>query len=366
MVGGGVVGLTIAHRLARDGLSVALFERTLCGREASWAGAGIITPCNPHRDDPLFQLQERSIDLFPELCASIQSETGIDPQYRRCGELQLLLTDNAVSIARSDERAAKNRTTSDGQPLYEWLSTDETRRLEPALSNDVLGSLLCRQTAQVRNSRLLRALHEACIAGGVEIRENTPVDALLVEGSRVTGVRAGDATAVSDQTVICAGAWSSQIGSRLHTLMPVHPVRGQIVLMKLDTPPFDHIVTCGKHYLVPRRDGHVLLGSTEEPEAGFQKRNTAKGIAALIEAALRMVPVLADAPIQATWSGLRPGTPDNRPYIGAVPGLGGLIAATGHFRAGLTLAPATAEAIAATVQHRTYDIDLTCCRPGRS
>jgi glycine oxidase len=148
--------------------------------------------------------------------------------------------------------------------------------------------------------------------------------------------------------------------------MPVVPVRGQIVLLKLPSRPFTPIISRGKTYLVPRHDGHVLLGATEEPDAGYNKRNTAAGVSKLVASALQMVPSLADAPIEATWAGLRPGTPDDKPYIGPVPGFDGLIAATGHFRTGLTNAPVTAEAVAAMISGRGFDTDLTDCRPGRS
>lgn len=358
--------MSIARRLARDGLTVTLCERSTCGREASWAGAGILSPCNPHRNDPIFHFQERSLSLYPQFCMELRAETGIDMEYERCGELQLLFTEDAVNIARSDERAAVGRVIEPGVPLYQWRSRNETCKIEPAVSTEVLGSLECRQTAQLRNPRLLQALRQACLRAGVNLREHAAVDELIIDGSRVTGVRVGDERLEAGCVVVCAGAWSSAIGKRLANLMPVHPLRGQIVLLQLAHRPFQRIISHGRFYLVPRRDGHVLLGSTEEPHAGFEKRNTAKGISLLMEKALRMVPSLADAPVQAIWSGLRPGTPDDKPYLGPVPDHDGLIAATGHFRTGLTLAPATADAVAAAVQNRPYDIDLNSCRPGRA
>jgi len=366
VVGGGVIGLTIARRLATEGLAVTLLERAQVGREASWAGAGVLAPPNPHRKDAVAELQLRSQSMYPDFCAELMHESGIDPEYEPCGELEVAFDEAGLQVLRADERAANGRRMADGRPAFEIHTGEETRRLEAIVSAQVVGSLECRQTAQVRNPRLLHALHTACVRTGVDIRENSPVHDFVVEGDRVTGVRTETGTIAAAYVVLCAGAWSSQIGERLQSVMPVHPVRGQMALLKLDRRPFERIIARGKTYLVPRRDGHVLLGATEEPEAGFTKRNNAKSIAGLLERAVRMVPMLADAPVAATWSGLRPGTPDDMPYIGPVPGLTGLIAATGHYRTGLTMAPVTAEVVAAIIQDKPYDIDLTCCRPGRS
>ncbi len=187
-----------------------------------------------------------------------------------------------------------------------------------------------------------------------------------MQGQRVVGVRTEKDAFYSDAVVLCAGAWSSQICERLRTLMPVHPVKGQIVLLKLESRPFGPVISHGKEYLVARRDGHVLMGSTEEPEALFNKRSTAAGVSRLIDMALRHVPSLAQGSVVGTWAGLRPGTPDDRPYIGPVPEYDGLIAATGHFRSGLILAPSTAEAVECMLDGRNYAIDLSVCRPGRT
>ncbi len=366
IIGGGVIGLTSARRLAKEGLAVTILERAQVGREASWAGAGVLAPPNPHRKDAVAELQLRSLAMYPAFCTELLLETGIDPEYEPCGELEVAFDEAGLQVLRDDQRAADTRRMPDGRLAFEIHTGEETRRLEVVVSEKVVGSLECRQTAQVRNPRLLRALHTACLRAGVQIHENTPVRDFVVEGDRIAGVRTETRTIAAQNVVLCAGAWSSQIGERLQSVMPVHPVRGQMVLMKLDRRPFDRIIARGKTYLVPRRDGHVLLGATEEAGAGFAKRNTAKGLAGLLERAVRMVPMLADAPVAAAWSGLRPGTPDDMPYIGLVPGLTGLIAATGHYRTGLTLAPATAEIVAAMIQNRSYDVDLTCCRPGRS
>ncbi|MEK7711243.1 MAG: glycine oxidase ThiO [Planctomycetota bacterium] len=366
IIGGGVIGLSIARRLAREHVRVTLLERGRCGIEASWAAAGVLTPCNPHRNDAIAALRQRSLSMFSLFCDELIEETGIDPEYEPCGELEIALNADSLRSLQDDAKAGASRRLPDDRPAYQLLSPEETRRIEPVVSESILGALECRETAQVRNPRLLRALHAACLKAGVDIREETPVHDFVLDGSRVTGVRTEKGELPAEKVILCAGAWSSQIGQRLHELMPVHPVRGQIILMKFESRPFTRVISRGKTYLVPRRDGHVLLGATQEHDAGYNKRNTPKGIADLFEKGIKLVPSIADAAVVTQWAGLRPGTPDDNPYIGPVPGFDGLIAATGHFRSGLILAPVTAEIVASLIQGRDYDIDLSACRPGRA
>jgi glycine oxidase len=366
IVGGGVIGLSIARRLRRDGVRVTLLERGRCGAEASWAAAGVLTPCNPHRNDGVAALRQRSLSMYHSFCAELVEETGIDSEYEQCGELEIALNADAFRSLLADQHAGEEQCVADGRPAFEFQTTEEARCIEPVLTAFFFGALECRETAQVRNPRLLRALHAACLKAGVDIREETPVHDFVLDGTRVTGVRTEKGELPAEKVILCAGAWSSQIGQRLHELMPVHPVRGQIILMKFESRPFTRVISRGKTYLVPRRDGHVLLGATQEHDAGYNKRNTPKGIADLFEKGIKLVPSIADAAVVTQWAGLRPGTPDDNPYIGPVPGFDGLIAATGHFRSGLILAPVTAEIVASLIQGRDYDIDLSACRPGRA
>lgn len=360
-----MVGMSVARVLALDGLRVTLLERGVCGAEASWACAGMLSPCHPYDNDPVAHLQHRTIERYPDFCRALMEESGVDSEYEPCGEIQLAFDDHDFQAFQTKQNGAGACPLPDGSPVYTLCNPEAVARLEPAVSSQVVGGLECRTAAQVRSPRLLRALRIACERAGVEVREHTAVHDITVEGRRVTGVQTKAGRLNARWVILCAGAWSSGIGERLGTLMPVHPVRGQMILMKLDVPPFRHILSAGRTYLVPRRDGRVLLGATEEPEAGFVKRTTPRGLAGLTEKALQMVPRLADVPIEMTWSGLRPGTPDGAPFIGPVPGFEGLLAATGHYRKGLAMAPLTAEAIGCFVRGRAFDLDLSMCAPGR-
>ncbi|MEE9295062.1 MAG: glycine oxidase ThiO [Phycisphaerae bacterium] len=394
IIGGGIIGLSVAFRLCQADLSVTILERGGCGCAASWAAAGIIAPGNPHRSDHLYAIHCESIDRYPSFCGELQDISGIDPQYTRCGALRFLTTEQFVQMGESDIRVTAERTTDDGLPVLELLTTDQCRKLEPSVTGEALAIMQCRTTAQVRNPRLLRALRTACTKLGVTIRENTPVASLTVEKRRVTGARTHSEYFTADRTVLCAGAWSSQfVAPDLADLIPVHPVKGQIIL--LDTvanlpeprdssrappevpsddvnthvpakgPPFSRVIHKRHTYLVPRNDGKVLLGATIEPDAGFDKRNTAQAVNSLMTDAIIMVPCIAQASVAAMWSGFRPGTPDGRPHIGPVPGHQGLIAATGHYRSGLALAPITADIVRDLIVHGKTSFELDRCAPGR-
>ncbi len=369
VIGGGIIGLSVADRLALSGVSVALLEKGVCGREASWAAAGVLKPGNPNRRGPIQRLQRASLELFPDYCADLQERTGIDSEYDRGGSIELLYDDQRYRMAVSEERAGNEQWTQAEQPVWRMLNPDEARDLEPVVTDDCLGALQCSFSAQVRNPRLLQALRASCSASGVCIQEATTVTELAVDGERVDGVVTDQGKLGASQVVVCAGAWSSQIDPRLGAGVQTYPVRGQVVLLDVSGVAgirFSHIVLRKGCYLVPRPDGLVLIGATVEHEAGFDRRCTSAGVNTLMQHALTLVPGLAKAGVVGMWSGFRPGTPDRRPYIGRVPGLEGLIAATGHYRTGLALAPITAEIVADLILTGRTDRDLSLCEPGRS
>jgi glycine oxidase len=366
VIGGGVVGCSVAYRLAGAGLAVTVVDRGSCGGEASWAGAGIILPGSATRADPLAVMRRASIARFEAFAGELRERTGIDPEYIRCGGLDLITDDNQDAAADREAAAWEGRVTDTGEAAVRRLDRKQARRLEPQLTGRIRGAVLNRLTAQVRSPRILAALRSACVQAGVAVREHTPVTGLMMEGSRVTGVRCGGHSIDAGHVVIAAGAWSSDLAPALRDALEVFPVRGQIALLEMSPLPFLHFIIHGRSYLVPRRDGKILVGSTEERGAGFDKRNTTAGVAKLLATAERFVPVLKDATLLRVWSGLRPATPDSKPYIGPVPGFEGLLAATGHFRSGLSLAPITADLITQHITTGETELDLTPFLPGRA
>ena len=367
VIGGGIIGLSCADRMARAGLKVIVLERGRCGGEASWAGAGIISPCSWHRTDDLARVHMDAVFGYHEFVAELHERSGIDPQYRRCGELRLLLDDNRMKMAVNEVKAIGDRKTPEGFVIAQTLSPAQAREIEPNLTGEMLGAQYGRLTAQVRTPRLLKALRACCESADVQIQEGAGARSLLRDGEGVVGVKTAESEFKAGTTVLCAGAWSSALDPLLAEHMPVHPVRGQIILLQMETRPFERIIDVDEQhfYMVPRDDGLVVVGSTEEHDSGFSKRNTAHGLQKLSSLALRYMPMLSKAVVARTWAGLRPGTPDRRPFMGLVPGLKGFIAATGHFRTGLTTAPVVADIVLELLQTGSCRYNLAKAAPGR-
>lgn len=365
VIGGGVIGLAVADALSREQVRVAVLERGICGQESSWAGAGIVQSGSWHRQDALVEMQREAVRTYDAFADDLRDRTGINPEFARCGSLELLLQDQQYRMARSEIKAATAFGKAYGHPVCQLLSPEEALQREEAITTDLLGAKYCPVSGQVRNPRLVQALAEACRRGGVEIVEGCGVTKLLVRAGKVVGVETEAGRREAGHVVLAAGCWSSLLDDELAATMPVVPVRGQMALLKFDEPIFNHVIERGRTYLVPRRDGHVLIGATQEPSAGYDKSVTVDGIAGLLNFGRRLVPRLGEAELVRTWAGLRPGTPDGRPYLGAVPDMPGLLAATGHFRSGLTLAPVTGRVLADLIVRGRTALDISRCLPGR-
>jgi glycine oxidase len=334
ILGGGVIGLTTAYFLARDGVRVRLLDRGPVGREASWAGAGILPPSDwSSAHDPVDRLRALSGQLFPDLSAELRERTGIDNGYIRCGGLSF--------IQHVGDAVDEDEWSGDGVTV-QTLNETEARRLEPALAPGLGAAEHLPAMAQLRNPRHLQALQKACLrTERVRIEEGVEVQELARHGDRVRGVVTRDGLVAGDTFLIAAGAWSGQLLAPIGCRARVYPVRGQIALLNPGKVLFRHVLLWGARYLVPRQDGRVLVGSTEE-YAGFAKQTTAEGIGELLLMAVTLVPALGDADVERCWAGLRPGSPDGLPFIGRVPGLDNLFVAAGHYRAGIQLSPGTA------------------------
>jgi len=292
-----------------------------------------------------------SLALYPEWVARLREETGIDPEYQADGILYLALTD-------AEERALASRARWQRRAGFavERIDAGTVYVLEPGLRRGVRSAVRFPDDHRLDNVRLTRAAVLAARRDGVEIRSGVSVRALDVDGGRVRGVATASGRIAAGAVVNAAGAWAAGLAPPQRTV-PVRPVRGQMVVLTLPRPPFAHAIYSTAVYLVPRRDGRVLAGSTYE-EAGFDKRVTGEALGRIVARALRLAPALADATFTAAWAGLRPGTPDNLPILGRDPDVDGLFYATGHYRNGILLAPITARAVAALVLGRRTSYDL--------
>lgn len=365
IIGGGIVGLSIAYRLARDGLSVTVLERGECGREASWAGAGVLQCGSWHRRDPLVTLLRESLRQYDTFAAELRERTRIDPEFIHCGAFELLMEDQQYRMAASEVRAAEAHREVYGRPILELLPPEEARTREPQIAGEILGVKYNSISCQVRNPLLMAAVKAACLLEKVRIVEHCAVRQITRDGEQVTGVSGDFGSFAAPNVVLSAGPWSSMIDAEIGRLVQVYLVRGQILLLEAPRRLFTHIVERGKCYMVPRLDGRIVVGATEEHEAGFDKRNTAEGLTHLLTLSQKLVPALAGATVVRTWAGLRPGTPDRGPYIGAVPGWRGLWSATGHFRSGLILAPITSEIVSELIRTGRTRWDISRLTVGR-
>lgn len=332
ILGGGVIGLTTAYFLAKAGERVRLIDRGDLGLESSWAGAGILPPGDPRQaHSPFDRLRAHSAVLFPKLAEELRDATGIDNGYRRCGGFEFL---GASADAAAEEWRGEGITV-------ETLAEGDARKLEPALAPGLGQALLLPDMAQLRNPRHLKALIAANQSLGVMLMPGCAAHGFIVEKNRVQGVRTSGDILRADHYLVATGAWTDGLLDPLGFRPGIQPVRGQIVLLQPTAPLLKRLLLWGARYLVPRPDGRVLIGSTEE-RAGFDKRTTAAAIQDLLRLGIALVPGLAQAALEQSWAGLRPGSPDGLPFVGPFPGIDNLFVAAGHFRAGIQLSPGTA------------------------
>lgn len=339
IVGGGVIGCSIALKLAEAGLSVAVIERGRVGCEASRAAAGMLAAQSEISSvGPFFDLCLRSRAMYREFAAHLTEVSGIDVEYNDEGLLCVTLEGEDP-----DELMQWVSWQTDAGLALSRFTPGAIGEFEPAVAESISGAVFIPGDHQVENRRLMDALDIAIRRAGVQLIEGAEVSALATAASKVIGVVSGGHRLDAGTVVVAAGAWSSMLLKPLGVDVQIVPARGQMIAVQGRECPIKRVVHSRKVYLVPRHDGRILVGATVE-YAGFEKAVTAHGISSLLAAALEVVPSLCDFEVTEVWSGLRPDTADHLPVIGC--GGEGLVLATGHFRNGILLAPVTAELIA--------------------
>ena len=345
IVGGGLIGSSIAFELAAENLRVVVLDRQEPGREASWAAAGMLSPGpDSPESSALVPLGKESLRLYPEFVAAIEHASGKSTDFTCNGTLEVFRGPEAEST--------RNKMVADFRHLglaATAMSPNEARKLEPSLGPQAAAIAWLPDEATVDPRLLLEAVFAAATYRGAKIRANCPVDALLYAGKVCAGVIAGGQKIAAKEVIISAGSFCGTIADAAHEpdphpqlrqYAPVHPVRGQMLALRSASVQLKKVLRSRHGYLVPRCDGRIIAGSTLE-DAGFVKQVTPQGVRQILDAALELAPALTDAKIVEEWSGLRPGTPDLLPIIGPTD-IAGLWLATGHYRNGILLAPATA------------------------
>ena len=344
IIGGGVMGCAIAWQLAKNGVSCALVERGSFGGGASGATAGVVGPLwHLDPDDPaMFRLGMRSLELFPQWAAEL-AEAGVNPEFQQAGVLRLAFSEQEI-----EELAGFHRWQSRLDLGVQLLGRDDVLRQEPNASREVLAALFSPNEGCVRGQRFCDALAHAAGRLGAGLYEGTEVTGLLHDGDRVAGIETTAGSIPAGRVVLAAGPWSG-IGGRWNAPggpldLPVRGVKGQRILLRLPGFMPRCPVRNSDVYVLPRLGGNILVASTRE-EGRSDVTVTAEGIATLVSGAVRSFPLLADAAFVSGRAGVRPATPDGRPIIGLVPGVEGLVVATGHDAVGIMLSPGTAELV---------------------
>lgn len=345
IIGGGLIGMLSALELADGGMQVTIIERGEVGRESSWAGGGILSPLYPWQYPPeVNELALWSHCHYDALVESLREHTGIDPELQRCGLLVLDAEEqqNALNWAREHAMEAES------------LSAGQIQETEPQLVPIDHQAVLFPQIGQVRNPRLLQSVHRRLEQLGVKFLQHQPVQGLELKAGRVTGVRLANSVLEADYYVIAAGAWSAALLADAGMELAIRPVKGQMLLYQLRPNTIKHVVLSGGKYVIPRRDGHVLVGSTME-ESGFEKEVTSEAKSELHRFFTTLFPVFGNERPIKQWAGLRPGSVDGIPIIGKVEQAANLYVNTGHFRNGVIMGPASAvrlaDAIFGTQRH---------------
>lgn len=331
IVGGGVIGLLMAYELERAGLQVTLIDRQKLGQESSWAGGGILSPLYPWRyPEPITRLAMLSQQIYPELIRHMQGATGLEADFLPSGMLILGDYDTENPSAWAD-RYSVNMQAVDKPAI---------QQLAPEIADIFNSGWWFPEIHQVRNPRLVALIKAYLQTRPVNIIENDPVTALLLQKDRVSGVQTLKNRLEADAVVIAGGAWTSKILEPTGLAIGIKPIKGQMLLLKGPPDSVRRITLSEDRYIIPRKDGRILVGSTTE-DCGFNKDTSPLVKQELHDYAVRTIPILGNFEVELHWSGLRPGSENDLPVIGAHPKINNLFINSGHYRNGLVMAPAS-------------------------
>ncbi|MCX8050132.1 MAG: glycine oxidase ThiO [Methylohalobius sp.] len=347
ILGAGISGLLCARELVQSGCQVEIVERGQIGREASWAGGGILSPLYPWRQPAAIErLTQSSGQHYAELSQALKQATGIDPQWQQCGMLWFSLRDLEAAIKWCQKRKI----------AWQILSPKEVAELQPGIEVQESQALWIPEISQIRNPRLIKSLQQDLRQCGVILKENTPVLGFVRSRERIAAIKTSNGKIEADVFIVTAGAWSSSWQIEEAWQPDIRPIKGQMLLIKAKPNLLRLIVQCDEHYLIPRLDGRILVGSTVE-DSGFDKRPTRPAFEELYAFALKTLPILKCSPVELHWAGLRPKAPGGIPYIGRHPEIANLYYNCGHFRNGVAMGPEAAKLLADLVLNRETNID---------
>lgn len=346
-----MIGSAIAWSLTERQQQVILVEKNQPGQEASAAAAGILAVASGRsKRGPMYQLKRASQELYPALVRELEERTGIDIEYQTVGVLDIVRTD-------ADEKKYRQLYALRQEQGYAaaWLSAEEARRFEPSLTEDIRGAVHFADDHHLNNASLAEAWAKAVAQRGATVLTGTTVNEARIDHGKVAAVRIGEDWVSANTIVIAAGSWSRQVGELFGLTIPVEPAKGQMITVRSSL--VRHVISWSDHYLVPRKNGEVIIGSTVE-FVGYDKDVTLETVRTLIDRSVDLVPGIGAAPLQRFWAGLRPYSPTRRPILCRAPGLENVILATGHHRNGIVLAPKTGQLISELITTGQPSISL--------
>jgi len=359
IIGGGVIGLSIARALALRGVrDVIVVEKNEFAREASWAAGGILAPqIEADASNDFFRLACGSRDMYRDFAGDLLLESGIDVELDLTGTLCVAFSD----VEEEELRSRHDWQRGEGLEV-EWLNGEQARALEPCLSEEIQCALRFPNDLQVENRRLVQALLISNQKFGVQLIDHCAVQDIQVVAGRVSGVNTSQGSFGASSIVIAAGAWSTLIDPA--KAIQVEPVRGQMLCFQPRPQLARHVIYSSRGYLIPRADGRLLAGSTTE-KIGFDKSVTHEGVNKITSMAVEIAPAVASLPLLDSWAGFRPRAQDDLPVLGMSREIDGLVYATGHYRNGILLAPVTGELIAETIASGKTPERLVAFSPAR-
>ncbi len=347
IIGGGIIGLLTAREFIKAGATVTIIEKNELGRESSWAGGGILLPLYPWRQpDAITSLVIQSLKLYPALASQLTAETLIDPEWTPCGLLIVKNPDITAAVNWCDANGILYRPA--GADFFNMLNTTPDQ------------PLWLPEIAQARNPRLVKSLKQDLINKGVTLIEHCELTSISLTKNHITAIDTTSGQFAVNQLIIAAGAWTGQLfrqffPSTIADAPKIAPVKGQMLLFDAQPETLSYMVLDGDQYLIPRRDGKILAGSTVEQD-DFNKTTTKEARDRLHAFALDLLPSLRNFPIVNHWAGLRPGTEHGIPYIDKHPEIGNLYINAGHFRNGLAMGPASAQLVVDLVLNRPTQV----------
>lgn len=352
VVGGGIIGCSIARELRKAKLKVAVLEKHVPGAEASVAAAGMLAPHGgPRGKTVFFSLLRDSLALYPQFIEEVEKETGLETEFRNSGLFYMAFNEeDEQSLQEKFEWQQKSEVE------VEWVSGAEIRKKEPCVGPGVTKGLYFPEDCQVDNIKLVRAMEIWARKLGVEFLLGSAATKIWLEDSKLRGVISGNEKIESPVVINAAGAWAD-FDKSLPFPIPVKPSRGQIIVLHQHKPLFNRMLYTRKIYMVPRNDGRIIVGSTVE-SVGYDKDVTVRGLHKLVRGVVEVNPLLGALSFRECWAGLRPRAKDNLPILGTSP-VEGLFFATGHFRNGILLAPITGQLIRQLVLGKQVSHDLT-------